>query len=169
MDKTIYMDINRCSGCGACVVACMDQHDIEVTEKSEAFRRIRRLESGEYPGARLVYVAMACMHCGDAPCLIGCPTGAISRDSTTGAITVGTNICIGCHSCSMACPFGVPRFGEDHKMQKCQLCAERIAYGLEPACVRICPAQALIWGTANELQNGKEQKAAEKIIQSLGR
>lgn len=167
MEKSIYMDIKRCSGCGACVVACMDQHDIELTEKSEAFRRIRRLESGEYPDAHLIYVSMACMHCEDSPCLIGCPTGAISQNSISGAIIVNTNLCIGCHSCSISCPFGVPRFGEDHKMRKCQLCTERVEYGLEPACVRVCPAQALRFGTANEMQNQKEQKAIEKIIQSV--
>jgi anaerobic dimethyl sulfoxide reductase subunit B (iron-sulfur subunit) len=167
MEKTIYIDLNRCSGCGACVVACLDQNDIEVGEKSEAFRRIRRVENGEYPEVRLTYISMACMHCEDSPCLIGCPTGAIAKDSLTGAIIVKSNICIGCHSCSLACPFGVPRFGDDDKMQKCNLCTERVAYGLEPACVRVCPAQALRFGPINTLQNDKEQQAVERIVSSI--
>jgi anaerobic dimethyl sulfoxide reductase subunit B (iron-sulfur subunit) len=169
MEKTIYIDLNRCSGCGACVVACLDQNDIEVGEKSEAFRRIRRVESGEYPEVSLTYISMACMHCEDSPCSIGCPTGAIAKDSMTGAIVVKSNICIGCHSCSLACPFGVPRFGDDDKMRKCNLCTERVAYGLEPACVRVCPAQALRFGSINALQNDKEQQAVERIVSSISR
>jgi Fe-S-cluster-containing dehydrogenase component len=71
--------------------------------------------------------------------------------------------CIGCHSCSIACPFGVPRFGADGTMQKCDLCSERLKAGLEPACVRVCPTRALQQGSPNELCLSVERKAAERL------
>ena len=71
--------------------------------------------------------------------------------------------CIGCHSCSIACPFGVPRFGADGTMQKCDLCSERLEDGLEPACVRVCPTKALRQGSPNELGLSVERKAAERL------
>ena len=86
------------------------------------------------------------MHCEDAPCLMACPTGAIAREAGTRVVKVNAELCIGCHSCSIACPFGVPRFGKDGTMQKCDLCSVRLENGLEPACVRVCPTKALAPG-----------------------
>ena len=91
------------------------------------------------------------MHCEDAPCLLACPTGAIRREAGAQVVGVDAGLCIGCHSCSIACPFGVPRFGTDGKMQKCDLCNERLKCGLEPACVRVCPTRALRKGSPNVL------------------
>jgi Fe-S-cluster-containing hydrogenase component 2 len=102
------------------------------------------VESGSGADARLRYVSMACMHCENARCLSACPTGAIAREPGTRVVKVGRpDFCIGCHSCSDACPFGVPRFGRDGRMQKCDLCSVRLENGLEPACVRVCPTKAL--------------------------
>ena len=53
---------------------------------------------------------------------MACPTGAIARETGTGVVKVNAELCIGCHSCSIACPFGVPRFGKDGTMQKYDLC-----------------------------------------------
>lgn len=167
MKNTILIDINRCSGCYACAVACMDQYDLEVIGESQAFRRIYRMESNDFPEVKISYISMACMHCEDAPCLMGCPTGAIQKDEGTGAVLLNKNLCIGCHSCALACPFGVPRFGEDDKMYKCVLCAERVEYGLEPACVRVCPTRALKFGPVNQMQGDQEQKASARIVRAV--
>jgi anaerobic dimethyl sulfoxide reductase subunit B (iron-sulfur subunit) len=103
------------------------------------------------------------MHCEDAPCLLACPTGAIHREAGTQVVGIDADLCIGCHSCSIACPFGVPRFGADGKMQKCDLCSERLTYGLEPACVRVCPTRALRQGSPNELSQSVERRVAERL------
>jgi anaerobic dimethyl sulfoxide reductase subunit B len=142
MEHAFYLDVDRCTGCFACAVACMDQNDTG-TAADVAYRRVFKVESGEGTDARLRYVSLACMHCADAPCLLACPTGALRRDVGTRAVIVESDLCIGCHSCSIACPFGVPRFGSDGTMQKCDLCSARLENGLEPACVRVCPTKAL--------------------------
>jgi len=163
MSSSFHLDLDRCSGCFACTVACLDQNDIEVHDEPAAWRQVFAVESGEYPDAHLRYVSLACMHCEDAPCLLACPTGAVRRDVATQAVQVEADLCIGCHSCSIACPFGVPRFGVDGKMEKCDLCGERLKYGLEPACVRVCPTRALACGSPNELGASVSRRAARRL------
>lgn len=108
MEKSIYLDIDLCVGCGACSVACMDQNDVYPEKGQTAFRRIYQVEEGQFPNASIMYVSAACMHCEDAPCVMGCPTGAITKDGSTGVVGVNRALCIGCHSCAMACPSASP-------------------------------------------------------------
>lgn len=161
MKKRIYLDIDCCVGCGACAVACMDQNDIYPEIGGQAFRRIYQVEEG---CEEIRYLSLACRHCEDNPCAIACPTGAVSRDSVTGSVNVNIDLCIGCHSCALACPFDVPRYDAEGKMQKCGLCAERVEAGLDPACVRVCPMGALHFDDINQVQQEKESRAVRKII-----
>ncbi|OFW58335.1 MAG: hypothetical protein A2133_01760 [Actinobacteria bacterium RBG_16_64_13] len=163
MSHAFYLDVDRCTGCFACAVACMDQNDLEVETESIAWRQVFPITLGEGPDARLRYISLACMHCEDAPCLMACPTGAIARETGTRVVKVRSEFCIGCHSCSIACPFGVPRFGKDGTMQKCDLCSVRLENGLDPACVRVCPTKALRQGDPNDLGLEVGRKAAERF------
>jgi anaerobic dimethyl sulfoxide reductase subunit B (iron-sulfur subunit) len=158
-----HIDVARCSGCEACVVACFDQNDMEVDDSSQAWRRVFRLESGTFPSVESLHVSLSCMHCEDAPCVMACPTGALRRDAETAAVSTESSLCIGCHSCLVACPFGVPRFGASGKMEKCTMCAERVEAGLEPACVRVCPTRALTFGPANTLRDYAGLQAARRL------
>jgi anaerobic dimethyl sulfoxide reductase subunit B (iron-sulfur subunit) len=167
MEKTIYLDIERCSGCGACAVACMDQNDIFPEKGQLSFRRIHQVEEGQFPDVTIGYVSMACLHCEDSPCAIGCPTGAITKDKKTKAILVNRELCIGCHSCALACPFGVPRYDAEEKMQKCNLCAERVEFGLQPACVKVCPMQALRFESINKIQEEKQFKFVVGTVKNI--
>ena len=167
MDKTIYLDLELCVGCGACTVTCMDQNDIYPEKGQPAFRRIYRVEEGQFPDASIQYISAACMHCEDTPCVVGCPTGVLTKDDRTGAVMVNKTLCIGCHSCALACPFGVPRYDQDEKMQKCNLCVERVEAGLEPACVRVCPTEALKFESANKIQGVRESRFVGNIVNAV--
>jgi len=163
MEKSLYLNIELCSGCGACAVACLDHNDIEV-DMQPALRRILPVEEGRYPNVSIAYVSVSCMHCAESPCLVGCPTGAIRRHETTRAITVDRSLCIGCHSCAMACPFGIPRYDHDDKMHKCQRCSAWVMSGRDPACVRVCPMGALEYRDLNEVMQARESAANERLV-----
>ncbi len=158
-------DISRCSGCMACMVACFDQNDMPGNEST--FRHVTRIESGEYPTATIQYVSLACMHCGDAPCIAVCPTRAISKKPENGIVVVNQSLCIGCHACATACPFGAPQFPDGRLMSKCDLCVARAENGLEPACVRTCPTKALGFGTMEGLAGKRAKKAARTIASAV--
>lgn len=143
------LNVSRCSGCMACVVACMDQNDLP--ENGPGFRHVASIETGSYPSAEISFASISCFNCGNAPCVIVCPTGAIKRRSQDGIVQVNPDLCIGCRSCLTVCPFGAPGFLEGNKMSKCNSCLERVDHGLEPACVRICPTRALGFGPVDEL------------------
>ena len=159
-------DVSRCSGCMACVVACQDQNDF-VSDEVVAFRHVTRYEQGPSPSARLFHFSISCQHCGDAPCLAACPTGAIARSENDGEVLVDRDLCIGCHSCELACPFGAPKFPAGGKMAKCDLCHVRREHELKPACVRVCPTQALDVGPIEELSKRKAEVASIVILKSL--
>lgn len=159
-------DVTRCSGCMACTVACQDQNDL-VADEVVAFRHVTKHEEGQYPAARIGFFSLSCQHCGDAPCVAVCPTGAISHDQDDRTLLVDRDLCIGCHSCELACPFGTPKFAGDGKMAKCDLCYVRRHEGLTPACVRVCPTQALDVGALDELSKRKAEKASVVILKSL--
>lgn len=165
MSYGIYIDINRCTGCQACVVACMDQNDLDVERGKDAYRHVYLVEAGNYPQVTNAYISLGCLHCTDAPCKMICPTGAIGTDHR-GGVGVDTDRCIGCHLCLQSCPVGVPRYDTEGKMGKCDLCIERVRAGLEPACVRTCPTQALSFGRVNAVGNRLEARAAQQLVRA---
>jgi anaerobic dimethyl sulfoxide reductase subunit B (iron-sulfur subunit) len=122
---------------------------------------------GEYPLVVNRTLSISCLHCGDPACEMVCPTGAIAKRVDDGIVTVDQNKCIGCRSCFLACPFGVPQFGMNGKMQKCDFCVDRLMEGKEPACVATCPSEALHFGTMDELSKQKTEKASHKILAPL--
>ena len=68
--------------------------------------------------------------------------------------------CIGCGYCIAGCPFDIPRISKkDHKAYKCTLCSDRVAVGLEPACIKACPTGALVFGTKEDMKH----HAAERV------
>ena len=145
-------DAQKCSACGACAIACMDQNDVDVEHGQQPYRKVYLYEcEGEH-----AYTSIACLHCPDAPCVTACPVGCLSKDPETGLTRLNNTNCIGCHSCAMACPYGAPSFRPTgakrprEKMEKCHGCLERIQAGLTPACVHACPTGALTWRWAED-------------------
>jgi len=158
-------DVSRCSGCMACIVACLDQNDIADT--AHAFRHVSLFENAAATRPWISFLSLSCLHCGDAPCVMVCPTGALGKRGRDGIVTVREDLCVGCHSCALACPFGAPQFPEGGKMAKCDFCLERIEAELEPACVRACPTRALGFGPLEALTEETARKASVNILKSL--
>lgn len=157
-------DVSRCTGCMSCIVACLDQNDLP--DNGARFRHVSRIEMGAYPDVNIRYVSLACMHCGDAPCMGACPTQAISKRAEDGIVIVHENLCIGCHACATVCPFGAPQFPDGIRMSKCDFCVARVENGLEPACVRTCPTRALAFGPMEKLAEQQAKKASGIIVSS---
>lgn len=158
-------DLSRCSGCMACVVACQDQNDTPAD--SQPYRQVISMEFGSYPSAKIAFVSLACFHCSDAPCMQVCPKGAIFKDEASGIIDVDKNLCIGCRSCSMVCPFGAPRFSVGERMEKCNFCFGRVDNGFDPACVHTCTTRALDFGTSEEFSKKKAKQASIKFFKGF--
>ncbi|HEY5346485.1 MAG TPA: 4Fe-4S dicluster domain-containing protein [Verrucomicrobiae bacterium] len=151
---SMVIDLDRCTRCDDCVRACASTHD----------NNPRFLRHG--PSAGRLMIANACMHCADPVCMIGCPTGAIHRESFAGQVVINPTTCIGCKSCFTNCPYDAIRMVEardergeflmDQEMKpitkatKCDLCVEN--HG-GPACERACPHGALTRMNLNNLDS----------------
>lgn len=157
-------DVDRCVQCHACEVACNSLHDAELGIN---WRRVVVMWRGDYPNLISRTISLSCMHCGEPTCMAACPNNAISKRTADGIVVVDQNKCIGCRTCFLACPFGVPQFGANGKMQKCDMCADRLVQGKEPVCVATCPAEALRFGPVDELAREKTGKASHRILSPL--
>ena len=87
-------DKKKCSACGACAIACMDQNDLDPEAGQQPYRKVYNYESGQ----ELVSMSIACLHCPDAPCVTACPVGVLYKDKETGLTLYDNQNCIGCHS-----------------------------------------------------------------------
>ncbi len=161
--QTMVIDTQRCTRCDDCVRACAAAHDdVALFERR-----------GEQYGPWLF--AQACMHCEDPVCMIGCPTGAIHRDESTGLVQIYSQTCIGCKTCAESCPYEnirmMPTTDRHGRQQvdrqglpilqatKCDLCQSR---GGRPACQSACPHDALVRMDMSDL------KGISRWLQSKG-
>jgi formate dehydrogenase iron-sulfur subunit len=93
-----------------------------------------------------------CLHCADPGCLKACPAPGAIVQYSNGIVDFHQEHCIGCGYCTAGCPFDIPRLSrKDGKAYKCTLCSDRVGVGLEPACVKSCPTQALSFGSKEDM------------------
>ena len=158
----------KCCACGACAVACMDQNDVDVLHGEKGYRAVYEYEDAGGAMGECTYLSISCRHCADAPCVAGCPTGCLSKEPSTGMTVAERSRCIGCHSCAMACPFGIPRFSAgDGKVLKCDGCFVRLTCGLQPACVRACAFGALTCVDEAEFRRLEENHAISAMLRAV--
>ena len=165
----VLVDTTVCVGCRSCEWACKVAHGrptppLATYEDRSVYKEQRRPkpdavtvvneyrpEKGDDPP---VYVKAQCMHCDHPSCVSACIVGAFSKEEN-GSVVWDTNKCIGCRYCLVACPFQVPsfEFGEALRpdIAKCDFCNSRTKDGKLPACVEICPVEALTYGPRTEL------------------
>jgi Fe-S-cluster-containing dehydrogenase component/Ni/Fe-hydrogenase subunit HybB-like protein len=137
------IDQTRCIGCHACTTACKSENDVPLSV-TRTF--VKSVDVGTFPQARRAMQVTRCNQCVDAPCVAACPTSAMFVRSD-GIVDFDKQQCIGCKACMAACPYDAIFINpEDHSAEKCNLCAHRLDVGLEPACVVVCPTQAILVG-----------------------
>ncbi len=166
------VDISRCIGCKGCEVACKEWNELKVepTVNFGSFQSHEDLSADTWLLMRFKEVDIngnlawlikkdACLHCEEPPCLEACPAPGAIVQYMNGIVDFDQDKCIGCKYCISACPFDIPRFSDDtHTVHKCNMCIDRVESGLEPACVKTCPTQAILWGSKEDMLTLAEQK-----------
>jgi len=169
------IDVTKCIGCKACQAACQEWNDLreeigvnvgsytnphDLTANSWTLMRFAETEAN----GNLEWLIRkdGCMHCTDPGCLKACPSPGAIIQYANGIVDFHEENCIGCGYCIAGCPFNIPRLSQkDSKVYKCTLCSDRVAVGLEPACIKACPTQALVFGSKEDMVEHAKERVVE--------
>jgi molybdopterin-containing oxidoreductase family iron-sulfur binding subunit len=183
----LIIDVNRCTGCYACVVACKSENS---TRPGVSWIRIQADEEGEYPEVSRRYTPLLCVQCREMPCAQACPSEAIFMgDDGIVQIQPEKCPCQDAYPCTKACPIDVLQINkgqtfyfpdylnpfekaayESHRdgvVEKCTLCSHRINEGRLPACVQACPTRAIIFGDYDDANSALAQLTFSESAQFL--
>ncbi|HEV3003113.1 MAG TPA: DmsC/YnfH family molybdoenzyme membrane anchor subunit [Pirellulales bacterium] len=144
------VDLDRCSGCKACVTAC---HTLNGLDDDESWREVGLLHGGTPELPIVQHATTACHHCLEPACMSACPVRAYEKHPQTGIVKHLDDQCIGCQYCVFACPYDVPKYNPQRGIvRKCDMCSQRLAVGEAPACVQACPHQAIRIAVVNRAE-----------------
>jgi Fe-S-cluster-containing hydrogenase component 2 len=154
MQKILFVDQEKCTGCRLCEISCSVHHD-KVSNPSRARIHIVKWEDSG------LFVPMICQQCDTAICENVCPMRAVKRDEETGALIINDDLCVGCKLCVNFCPLGGVGIGKNRKIIKCDLCEG------DPTCVKFCVPGALQYMDANAINSSKRRIAAGKLSELM--
>lgn len=151
----MVIDLRRCIGCDACMVACKAEFDVPLG----VFRTwVPYKVVGTYPNVKKQFLPRLCNHCDDPPCVRACPVGATYKVEDGGFVLQRYERCIGCKACMASCPYNARFMLPKQRsytditsvVDKCTFCFHRVTQGLAPACVQTCIGRARIFGDLND-------------------
>jgi Fe-S-cluster-containing hydrogenase component 2 len=155
MDKILFIDPEKCTGCRLCETACSIHHE-KVCNPT-----LSRIHVAKWETAGL-YIPVVCVHCESPICEQVCPVRAIKRDEKTGAVVINYDACVGCRLCALYCPFaGAQIDAKKGRVLKCDLCSG------EPMCAKFCDPQALQYVKATTANMMKQRTAAERFSELM--
>jgi len=147
-DKVFVIDTAQCTGCHTCAIACKDRAGLP---DDLDWLRVEERERGTYPETTISFRVIHCFHCAEPPCAEACPVQAVSRDEA-GRVVANADECTGCGECVEACPFDAVVMLPEGIAAKCDACADEVAEGWQPTCVRACPMRALAYESPADAQ-----------------
>lgn len=153
----IYVDVKRCVGCYACVVACKEVNrlppfapELPPKESVNWIQIEAHSPRGEFPDPSLLFIPKHCNHCENPACADACPARAIYKRND-GIVLISPEMCTGCQDCVAACPYGQMHYNPDTGVaEKCTLCVHLVERGEDPACVSTCVGSAMYFGDLND-------------------
>lgn len=163
MNYGFVIDNRKCIGCHACTVACKAEHDDPIGVNKTW---VKYIEKGKFPNTNRNFSVMRCNHCDDSPCTDVCPVTAL-WEREDGIVDFDTERCIGCKACMQGCPYDALYIDpETSTAAKCNYCSHRVDSGREPACVTVCPEDAIIAGDMENPDTEITQTVSDQEVQT---
>ena len=170
MSRIITVEVEKCLACKSCELECAVAHSVArellaaSLESPSPRARVTVVSTGQ------MAIPLQCRQCEDAPCVAVCPAGGLHKPGPDSPVVTESELCIGCKSCVLVCPFGVIALGPAGKaIIKCDLCIERLEQGQAPACVGACPTHALSLREVEEIAADHRRTTAAEIVAALDR
>ncbi|MCX6306838.1 MAG: 4Fe-4S dicluster domain-containing protein [Bacteroidetes bacterium] len=167
----ILYDATRCKGCRGCEFDCAEAHGFPEPLPTKKIATVRKTDEScntvvnTYKTSKgEVFCKRQCMHCNEPACVAACLTQAMHK-TKMGPVTWDGDKCMGCRYCMVSCPFDSPKFefhSANPKIQKCDMCFERLKTGESPACAFNCPNEALLYGKRRDLIREARRRIYEK-------
>jgi Fe-S-cluster-containing dehydrogenase component len=172
MKRCLVIDLDRCSGCQSCIVACKFENNIPLGNYWSDVVNVDPI--GKHPDIDMYWLPMQCQQCENSPCVAACPNGASYRDPDNGVVLIDKEQCVGCKTCLAHCPYSDPEGltrpsvrwynAADNVVEKCTLCNHITAKsdGVEnnkdtvdpahavPPCVHNCACRARYYGDLDD-------------------
>ncbi|PIE59122.1 MAG: hypothetical protein CSA32_05675 [Desulfobulbus propionicus] len=179
----VLVDLSRCVGCRSCEAACNAEQKLPEPEKpfndfsvfdelhhgqkrrtdAASYTVVNKYEDPEFDHP--LFRKIQCNHCQEPACLTSCFVNAYTK-TPEGAVVYNPDVCVGCRTCMIACPFYIPTFRYSSafhpRIMKCIFCYDtRLKFGKSPACVEACPQEALTFGRRDDLIRVGRQRIRE--------